>query len=159
MALPVPSTLAPPLTPAVRAQIMAQTILWWAKSKGTITHQTITGASDEQLIALYTAYYDINTQIPGLQTPGKAIKDIQLPSALQSWDDVAKALGNKNTWIRVGEFAIGAILLAVAANAVFKPNIANAIPAVRTINKAVGTKSRGQKLPNTAHRSIGVWPS
>jgi hypothetical protein len=45
--------------------------------------------------------------------------------------DFLKLLANRNTWIRVGEFTIGAILLAVGVNAMLKQGLGANAPQIR----------------------------
>lgn len=67
------------------------------------------------------------SQDPGEAIPSSAIPGPNIGSAL----DFLRLLTNPHTWVRVGEFAIGAILLAVGANAMLKQGMGPGAPQIR----------------------------
>lgn len=109
-----PSSLVPPLT-SIQSVAMynwsfANFLVYDAldEASGTFPSQTQWNAlPDASKIQLYTDQYAL-WKLPNTGVTGPPVSD-----PLTSVTDFLKLLTNKNTWIRVGEFAIGGILLAV----------------------------------------------
>jgi hypothetical protein len=72
---------------------------------------------------------------PGEATPGIG----PIPNPLSSIVDFLRLLANPHTWIRVGEFAIGAILLAVGTNAALKQGLGSNAPQIKPPTKGFAT--------------------
>lgn len=77
-------------------------------------------------------------------------------NAAVSWEDVLSALGNVNTWKRVGEFAVGFLMLGIATYAIAK-NLGGSAPAAQktasTLKKA-GTVVNPLSSPNRKARAV-----
>lgn len=67
------------------------------------------------------------SQDPGEAIPSSAIPGPNIGSAL----DFLRLLTNPHTWVRVAEFGIGAILLAVGANAMLRQGMGSGAPQIR----------------------------
>lgn len=107
--LPDPSTLTVPLTVAQRAQLKAY-LLAHADNPSAVGQ--IEKMTDAQLITLYTntlKVFGAGDSAGGVVTGG-----------ITSTLDALNKLFSAQLWIRVGEFAVGFVLLAVAANAIVK---------------------------------------
>jgi hypothetical protein len=166
MAGPFPlDSLHEPLSPAQRTTILAwfQTAAGKSHTKKQLAqyidvHPQNLNASDDRTIAFYiasgknshnenmdsaiiTAY---NNVLKGgdftAPQPGDVHSEITNP--ISGVTDFLGMLTQKQLWIRVGEFAVGAILIAVAVKAALAPNasVTSAIPAGRAMKAMKGLK-------------------
>ena len=143
MSTPAPpyklSELSTPLTATQRTQIVkwcqiaavSESLAGW---HGSTLPANLADLPDDQLLVYYKAEAAIQGfNIPGVDlNPKNALSDAGIQSPLTSINQFLGGLTNPNLWLRISEFGIGAILVAVGLNAVLRPgrSISSAIPKV-----------------------------
>lgn len=106
----VPTTLSPPLTAAQRAAMISWMSLQTKANNGTFDAAGANAASDPDLITAYTTIYDFyKFKTAPITGPVAAVEG----SISNPFGPLLSALTNSNTWIRVAEFVVGGILLAI----------------------------------------------
>lgn len=91
------------------------------KQTGDWSLAHLNSLSDVQLIEAYKGTYVLlNMKLPGIQGPVAAAKNALQDTSLGHF---LGALSNGATWVRVAEFAVGGVLLAIGVNAFLKQSV------------------------------------
>lgn len=128
-----PKALAPPLTAA-----QVQTMFDWIQAVvsvhgGTlITAQQWEAEPDAEKISTYTAIYEFY----GFTTTGITGPTAGIPNPLASVEQFLTILTEKQLWIRVAEFVVGGVVLAIGVTHLFGGSVSGA---ARKAANPVGT--------------------
>lgn len=164
------SELSTPLTAVQRQKIIAwchaasvtEAMDGWSNSALPANFDSL---PDDQLLG----YYRLEAGIQQITMPGITLnplkggslvnpatgQDVQNP--IKSVEEFLTLLSNKNLWIRVAEFGLGGVFIAVGLNAVLRPGkslssgVAKAVTPLRVINRAVN--QQGPKTSAKSHTS------
>lgn len=132
-----PSTLKAPLTTTQRAAILAwlqayaAVLLATGQATGKFTDSTAT--PDAQLLKDYTTAASLH----GFQTTGITGPSVpSVPNPLSGVEAFLSDLENKSLWIRVAEFTVGGLLLAIGTYGVVKGVSGSNKSPIKTLKKA-----------------------
>lgn len=145
-----------PLTAEQRATIVKwlPTAWAWQIANGwkfdTPPPSNLAALPDDQLINQYGMAYaaiQIHDTSGITLNPITAVQQsgLSVPNPIHSLEDFLNLLSNKNLWIRVAEFGIGGILLAVGVNAVLRPG--------QSLASAGGMLSPAGRVVRAVHNS------
>lgn len=134
-------TLHPPLTSAQRTELRAYLIAHGLKDSDIDQYETDSAHSKDptqaQVDAALIQLYELYISGGRYKSDGKAKKEFD-PSGIPgvaTVEDIYAAITNGNTWIRVAEFAVGAVLLGVGLNAFTKGGAGNAASSGSSVGK------------------------
>lgn len=126
-----PGTLKAPLTADQKAAVLAYLKPVMDHPGADPTFAVFSGYSDGGIINEYNFVASkgkVLTGDPGAVTPG--VGPVSIPNPIHTVEQFISAITNPNLWLRVAEFGVGSILLAVGLNAVLRPGKSLPIPKV-----------------------------